>query len=218
MMKQKLHPFEDIEEIWHQNPSELLVPDEIQAIFRQLHMTPTTYQELWKKRCLLGEGFAECFTSNEDRNWSIGSEGQNHIDTYAQTHLFVLKDLQDEEYFCDLANLFFQVLGGFITINLYWNQITSSRFPPHYDCHDVFAFQLYGRKNWKIASPTQKLSAQLDLNNAPSTYPEEICTNIDTGLYLPWGSWHHAEPLENSIHVSIGIHDHPFFPQKIPFS
>ena len=216
MMKKKLHPFEDLEKFWHRNPRELLVPDQIQYIFRRLHMNPTTYRELWKKRCLLGEGFAECFDSDENRDWSVGLEGQNHIDAYDQTHLFVLKDLQDEEYFCDLANLFFQALGGFITINLYWNQITSSRFPPHYDCHDIFVFQLYGKKNWNIASPTQKLPTQLDLNNVPSTYSESIYTDIDTGIYLPWGSWHHAEPLEKSIHVSIGIHHHPFIPQKIP--
>ena len=95
MMKQKLHPFEDLEKFWHRNPKKLLVPDRIKTIFHQLDMNPTTYKKLWKKRCLLGDGFAECFTSDEDRNWSVGSEGKKHIDTYERTHLFVLKDLQD---------------------------------------------------------------------------------------------------------------------------
>ena len=78
--------------------------------------------------------------------------------------------------------------------------------------------QLYGRKNWNIAPPTHEFPTQLDLNNTPSIYPESVCTDMDTGLYLPWGSWHHAEPLENSIHMSIGIHEHPFFPLKILLS
>ena len=43
MMKHKLHPFEDMEDFWHQNSTQLLIPDEIQDIFHQLDMTPATY-------------------------------------------------------------------------------------------------------------------------------------------------------------------------------
>jgi ribosomal protein L16 Arg81 hydroxylase len=214
-MKQLFHPKDDIRSFWHLSPVSLQIPKTLQNIFEALDLTPQKYKDLWKNRCLLGEGFAESFHQHKNRDWSVGKEGQNHIDEKESTHLFVLKDLQDEDFFCDIALYFYQVTGGFITLNLYWNQTTASFFPPHYDCHDVFVFQIFGKKNWYIAPPTHEYPTELLLDNAPNQYPMKKCTQKDTGLYIPWGSWHHAQPEEHSIHLSIGIHDHPFFPTKM---
>ena len=212
-MKQQFHPLENIDDFWRISCTSLEVPIELQQIWQELHMTPTGFVELWKTRCMLGEGFAECFHPHKERTWSIGEEGQNHIHNH--TNLFVLKNLQDEEFFSEVAQYFYHVTGGFISLNLYWNQTNSVAFPPHYDCHYVFVFQLYGKKSWHIAPPTLRFPTEVDLKSQPLHFPIIKSSVENKGIYIPWGFWHHAIPSVHSIHLSVGVHENALFPIKI---
>lgn len=88
----------------------------------------------------------------------------------------------------------------------------SPSFGKHWDCHDVFAVQLRGRKRWQLYRPTfeQPLSHQTS-KNAKADCPEEPELDIvlETGdvLYIPRGWWHCATPIgEETFHVAIGVH------------
>jgi ribosomal protein L16 Arg81 hydroxylase len=84
-------------------------------------------------------------------------------------------------------------------------------FGQHWDVHDVFAFQLIGRKRWRVYPPT----FPYPLSNHTSDQSRHQCPPVpaldcvlETGdlLYIPRGWWHHATPLdEPSFHLSVGL-------------
>jgi hypothetical protein len=86
-------------------------------------------------------------------------------------------------------------------------------FGQHWDTHDVFALQLFGRKRWRIFRPTLRLP----LEHQTSASVKDTCPKVpmfdrvlQAGdlLYIPRGWWHEAIPLENepTFHLAIGAH------------
>ncbi len=86
-------------------------------------------------------------------------------------------------------------------------------FGKHWDTHDVFALQLFGRKRWRIFRPT----LPLPLEHQTSVSVKDTCPKapvfdrvLQAGdlLYIPRGWWHEAIPLENepTLHLAIGAH------------
>ena len=211
-MDQNVYQIEEILCFWRQHPVALQIPPQIQKLFDELDMNPEHYKNLWKQRCFLGEGFAESFHPQKERAWSMGERGCQDIEKNTDTDLFVLKNLQDERIFSDIAGFFFDKIGGFVTVNLYWNHPNASVFPPHYDCHDVFVFQLFGSKNWFISPATEQKPTKMIHSQTPKYFLDTKQSTLEHAIYIPWGWWHHAKPTQHSIHLSIGIHEHPFFP------
>lgn len=88
-----------------------------------------------------------------------------------------------------------------------WGEING--FDLHWDDHDVFIAQVYGKKDWKIYPPTRlhPLYRDIDTNQEPPTTPiwEETLTAGDL-LYIPRGWWHIANPInEPTIHITFGL-------------
>lgn len=85
-------------------------------------------------------------------------------------------------------------------------------FGKHWDCHDVFAVQLHGRKRWQLYKPTFELPlASQTSKDVKGECPEvpELDIILETGdvLYIPRGWWHCATPIgEETFHVAIGVH------------
>jgi ribosomal protein L16 Arg81 hydroxylase len=82
-------------------------------------------------------------------------------------------------------------------------------FGKHWDVHDVFAFQLIGKKRWRVFPPTfpHPLSNHTSSHATHQGPPALDCT-LETGdlLYIPRGWWHLATPLdEPSFHLSVGL-------------
>ncbi len=84
-------------------------------------------------------------------------------------------------------------------------------FGKHWDVHDVFVFQLIGRKHWKVFPPTfpYPLSnhTSTQLGQQPPSTPALDC-ELETGdlLYIPRGWWHQVTPLDQpSFHLSVGL-------------
>ena len=85
-------------------------------------------------------------------------------------------------------------------------------FGKHWDTHDVFAVQLFGRKRWKLYEPTHPLPTR----HQTSRHLKEFCPTmpvfddvLEAGdvLYVPRGWWHEALPMgEETCHVAIGTH------------
>lgn len=85
-------------------------------------------------------------------------------------------------------------------------------FGKHWDCHDVFAVQLHGRKRWQLFRPTMELplpsQTSRDLKSECPAEPDlDIVLEAGDVLYVPRGWWHCATPIgEETFHVAIGVH------------
>ncbi len=90
---------------------------------------------------------------------------------------------------------------------VFWSR-AGAKAPIHHDDYDIIVIQLKGRKRWFISTDPSKLA------NAWETVPEGKPSldryqqvDVDPGdlLYLPRGTTHRVDALEDSIHLSIGF-------------
>lgn len=92
--------------------------------------------------------------------------------------------------------------------NLYAGWKTQKGFDLHFDSHEVFVLQLYGRKRWQVFAPTRPHPVGDDIEAAPRPTAPPIWEGIINDgdlLYLPRGFWHVVYPLdEPSLHISWG--------------
>ena len=82
---------------------------------------------------------------------------------------------------------------------------------PHYDAHDVFILQVYGKKYWTVYdSPTETPllnSFQPIFNRENLRNPQELTVSAGDMLYIPRGVPHEAHTTdEPSLHVVIGLY------------
>ncbi len=117
----------------------------------------------------------------------------------------------------DLCLFVAQITGAPTNANAYAARGGDGTFDLHWDTHDVFAFQLIGRKRWRIYAPTfekplphQKSSAFKSLR--PTEPVADIILEQGDILYIPRGWWHEAIPLDHqdTFHIAVGV-----FPIKI---
>ncbi len=93
--------------------------------------------------------------------------------------------------------------------NLYLSFPSKAGYLTHYDTHDVFIFQISGKKKWRIFSETIKNPLFVQKKHGVSI-PREDCIYIDQVLtegdllYIPRGHWHDAIATEElSVHLTL---------------
>ena len=113
-----------------------------------------------------------------------------------------------------LMRAFARTFGSVPQANLYASFGSSPGFGLHWDDHDVFVFQLRGRKQWTIFDPTRIWPSYRDVDQ-PTRPSSDASPYIDQLilqgqiLYVPRGHWHNVTGLqEPSLHLTIGI-THP---------
>lgn len=103
--------------------------------------------------------------------------------------------------------------------NLYCTPANSRGFDLHFDTHEVFVLQLFGKKQWQIFEPTTALPEELVRTRGGGKTSQDI-EKADVGslmleallepgdcLYLPRGFVHRADSRdEPSVHLTIGVH------------
>lgn len=107
-------------------------------------------------------------------------------------------------------------LGHPVQANAYVTPPSSRGFGAHYDVHDVFVVQLFGRKRWYVHDPVhpwplrdQPSSDVADAVSAAAAGAPRLDTVLEPGdcLYLPRGFIHSATALgEVSGHLTLGVH------------
>ncbi len=107
-------------------------------------------------------------------------------------------------------------LGHPVQANAYITPPSSRGFGAHYDVHDVFVVQLFGRKRWYVHDPVhpwplrdQPSSDFADAISAVAAGEPRLDTVLHPGdcLYLPRGFIHSATALgEVSGHLTLGVH------------
>ena len=96
-----------------------------------------------------------------------------------------------------------------VNANLYFGCSQSTGFAPHWDGHDVYVFQLYGKKRWIVQNGGRKAPLDKDAPN-DNSMPDEVLWDGDLCqgdiLYLPRGTWHSATAYEEpSLHITFGV-------------
>ncbi|MEM9680831.1 MAG: cupin domain-containing protein [Bacteroidota bacterium] len=95
--------------------------------------------------------------------------------------------------------------------NMYLTPKNQKALLPHYDTHDVFAIQIYGKKHWRIYdSPVESPllhSFQPVFKREQLKNMKEVCLNAGDMMYMPRGVPHEAFTSdEPSLHITIGIY------------
>jgi ribosomal protein L16 Arg81 hydroxylase len=116
----------------------------------------------------------------------------------------------------EMRDLCFQVgkfIGAQTTGNAYASMGPQTATNVHWDTHDVFILQLFGRKRWKMFEPTVELPVSSQTSNErknelPENAHSEVVLEAGDGLYIPRGWWHQVTPLDQSptIHLTVAIH------------
>jgi lysine-specific demethylase/histidyl-hydroxylase NO66 len=130
----------------------------------------------------------------------------------------------------DLCRNIEDELGFPVRANLYCTPANSRGFNLHFDTHEVFVLQLFGKKRWQVFAPSQRLPLEFvprltfeddraalrrgrgrESGNVSETQPgpPAIEALLEPGdcLYLPRGFLHQADAQdEASVHLTIGIH------------
>ena len=94
--------------------------------------------------------------------------------------------------------------------NCYISPENSHGFKAHYDTHDVFALQIYGKKTWEIYNPDEYLPCKID-NKELDFLTEDKLTplmtiELEQGdlLYIPRGFYHKAFTTNHSsAHIAL---------------
>ena len=99
-------------------------------------------------------------------------------------------------------------LGCHCGVNLYISWPGKPGFNVHWDKHDVFALQIYGKKDWNVYGETKISPVGGDPMEPDKPNSEPIWEGtLSAGdlLYLPRGVWHSAEATKDiSVHLTIG--------------
>jgi ribosomal protein L16 Arg81 hydroxylase len=95
--------------------------------------------------------------------------------------------------------------------NIYLTPQSSQGFAPHYDSHDVFVLQLFGRKDWKIYDDPVRWVTGSRSYDAETDPPGPLLRQIQLApgdlLYIPRGYVHDATSTDQaSLHITLGIH------------
>ncbi len=120
-----------------------------------------------------------------------------------------------DQFFAPLRDVMASLEGTFhsrTTANLYAAWRRDNGFSLHWDQQDTFILQVFGRKRWKVYSPTIPfpLYPLHKQSQNPSRPPDRPIWNkiLNSGhlLHIPRGYWHVAYPLdEPSIHLTITV-------------
>lgn len=113
----------------------------------------------------------------------------------------------------NLCNQIARMVGGQTLANGYLAFKGNGSFGNHWDTHDVFVVQLYGRKRWLLYEPTFEypLSNQSSAAHKLDCPAEPVFDEyLEAGdiLYVPRGWWHNALPDSGpTFHIAIGVYN-----------
>ena len=124
-----------------------------------------------------------------------------------------LKISQADKVVPQLAELLDAVSAGLeerVHANLYYSSSGTSAFAPHFDKHDVFILQVFGRKRWQVFDCREPHPLPGRRKSRGTAYQSAAVEEFDLSsgdlLYLPRGQWHHAATVEvASLHITVGV-------------
>ncbi|CDK98028.1 putative Lysine-specific demethylase [Magnetospirillum gryphiswaldense MSR-1 v2] len=109
----------------------------------------------------------------------------------------------------EICRAFEQVLSIPCQTNIYYTPRLAQGFKPHYDSHDVFVFQVAGRKHWLVNDTPVELPLRGQGFEAGLYEPGDVTMEFDLEpgdlLYIPRGVMHGARTSDEvSLHITLG--------------
>lgn len=103
------------------------------------------------------------------------------------------------------------VLSHRTVSNMYLTPKQEKALLPHYDTHDVYVLQIYGKKNWIIydtATESPLLNSHQPIfKREQLSNPQELTLEAGDLMYMPRGLPHEAYTTdESSLHITIGVY------------
>lgn len=100
-----------------------------------------------------------------------------------------------------LGNSLSKTYKCYVGINGYFTPKKSQTLPLHFDNHDVFIFQVSGKKHWRVYD--------CDINTSSELKPIiEVILEPGDFLFIPAGFYHEANTNQkSSFHLTFGIHE-----------
>ena len=97
-----------------------------------------------------------------------------------------------------------------IQANAYLTPTNAQGFRPHWDTHDVFVMQIFGRKRWVTYESPLRLPLRGQKCNPDIDQPGPVLQEFELGpgdlVYLPRGLMHAAHSTDKfSLHVTLGL-------------
>jgi hypothetical protein len=114
-----------------------------------------------------------------------------------------------------LKDMLVDFSGGKVESNLYYSQPGHQAFTVHFDVHEVFAFQVEGRKRWRVYQQAHRFpinhlaflsgdTAQHEKAKGPVSM--EFVLERGDLIYLPAGYYHQAICTDSvSVHLSFSV-------------
>jgi ribosomal protein L16 Arg81 hydroxylase len=109
-----------------------------------------------------------------------------------------------------LCRLLSRELGHPFQTNLYLTPPNGQGFTPHWDNHDVFILQVFGKKKWWVEKQRRTLPSRKEHmgDEGRELAPDSRSFTLAQGdmIYIPRGFVHAAEcESEPSLHITLGI-------------
>lgn len=98
---------------------------------------------------------------------------------------------------------------GSININCYYSQTKATGILPHYDAHHIFIIQTDGSKTWYLGDmQTNHPRPGFTPNQFQDSMSILSTLYLTRGkiLYLPKGLMHYTRTKQESLHITVGIH------------
>jgi hypothetical protein len=93
-----------------------------------------------------------------------------------------------------------------VSSSVFWSR-AGGLAPIHHDGHDILCIQLEGHKRWTVATSSALPNDWAPQSPDPSRLSESATFEVKPGdlIYLPRGTAHKVEALQESLHISIGF-------------
>ncbi len=208
-----MSPEEFLEEYWEKRFAVSHFDEE----FGRSLFTLEDFDRLMQSVDVKSNNFRAVKTEHE-KTWHGNQEIRSRDDAFtafAEGATLVLHNVQEQQPgLAKLCRTLSQVLWQPHAVNVYLTPIISKQgqqgLPVHIDGHDVFVFQLLGRKEWQVWDkateyPTDDICEQPD----PSSLGEpvkELTLEAGDLFYLPRGYPHRAQSAGDvpSLHLTVG--------------
>ena len=181
-------------------------PTQTISCFRSLHdfvLDPDFVFEMFSQGGNSNSGFQMYHLNHASRNesrdelkklWETGQPSIELLKLLSSQYTFIIREAYYHFNLLDeMRQIYLSHFRCHSNTNLYTSRPTSSAFIKHADPHPVFAYQLYGAKNW-LLYPDNSIT------------PLEICVSTGDVLFIPQGIQHHAVAVTDfSVHASVSV-------------
>jgi len=155
--------------------------------------------------------YLDQLTDKRGLKYSRVNSKKVHAELLKGTAIHILSIQEFSENLTNICNNISQALSSDVEMTIHIGMKNSKGFHQHWDSHDVFVLQLFGKKQWQLFDFTEEYpfrigpSQKQDINLKPKWQGDLAPGDV---LYIPRGCWHDVVSYdEPCMHISIGMYN-----------